>query len=93
VRATVPTTSGNKMVKDPNFLTNIENYIKKFNCEASYFTEIGGNRTMIFVLGLPSRDMVPTILEPLFLDLEANVEVHPAMNFDDVINTISILRL
>jgi hypothetical protein len=54
------------MVKDPNFLMNFENSIKKFNCEISYFTEIGGNRTMIFVLDLPSTGIVPTILDPLF---------------------------
>ncbi|WP_458746671.1 hypothetical protein [Candidatus Nitrosocosmicus sp. T] len=54
------------MVKDPNFLMNFEKSIKKFNYEISYFTEIGGNRTMIFVLDLPSTGIVPTIIEPLF---------------------------
>ena len=80
------------MVKDPNFLMNFENSIKKFNCEISYFTEIGGNRTMIFVLDLPSTGIVPTILEPLFQGFEANIEVHQAMNFDDVKNAISKLQ-
>jgi hypothetical protein len=66
VRAIIPVTTGNKMVKDPNFLRNIEDYIKKFNCEASYFTEVNGNRTMVFVLDLPSPDTIPAIAELLF---------------------------
>lgn len=80
------------MVKDPNFLKNIEDYIKKFNCEASYFTEMGGYRTMIFVMDLPNADMIPATLEPLFQGFEATVEVHPAMNFDDVKNAISKMQ-
>ena len=35
VRAMIPTTAGNKAVKDPNFLKTIEDYTKKYNCEAA----------------------------------------------------------
>jgi hypothetical protein len=89
VRAIIPVASGNKMVKDPNFLRNIEDYIKKFNCEASYFTEVNGNRTMVFVLDLPSPDIIPAIAEPLFQGYDATVEIHPAMNLDDLKKAIS----
>ena len=89
VRAMIPITTGNKMVKDPNFLKNIEDYIKKFSCEASYFTEVNGNRTMVFILDLPSSDMIPAIAEPLFQEFDANVEIHPAMNLDDLKKAIS----
>jgi hypothetical protein len=34
VRGMIPTPAGNKAVLDPNFLNKIEDYIKKFNCEA-----------------------------------------------------------
>ena len=84
VRAMIPTTAGNRMVKDPNFLKTIEDYTKKFNCEAAYFTEVNGNRTMVFVLDLQSPEMIPAIAEPLFQGYEANVEIHPAMNLDDL---------
>ena len=89
VRAMIPTVAGNKMIEDPNFLKNLEDYIKKFNCEASYFTEVNGNRTMVFVLDLPSSDMIPAIAEPLFQRYEANVEIHPAMNLEDLKKAIS----
>jgi hypothetical protein len=92
IRAMIPTTAGNKMVKDPNFLKTIEDYTKKFSCEAAYFTEVNGNRTMVFVLDLPSPDMIPNIAEPLFQAFDANVEIHPAMNLDDLKKAISRIQ-
>ena len=78
----IPTTAGNKAVKDPNFLKTIEDYTKKYNCEAAYFTEVNGNRTFVFVLDLPGPDMIPAIVEPLFQGFDANVEIHPTVNLD-----------
>lgn len=83
VRAMIPTTAGNKMVKDPNFLKTIEDFTKKFNCEVAYFTEVNGNRTRVFILDLPSSVMIQAIVEPLFQEFDTNVEIHPAMNLDD----------
>jgi hypothetical protein len=88
----IPTTTGNKTVNDPNFLKTIKDYTKKFNCEAAYFTEVNGNRTMVFVLDLPSSDMIHTIAEPLFQGFDANVEIHPAMNLDDLKKAISKIQ-
>src|SRR5689334_24438468 len=82
VIAMIPTTAGNKAVKDPNFLKTIEDYTKKYNCEAAYFTEVNRNRTFVFVLDLPSPDMIPAIVEPLFQGFDANVEIHPTVNLD-----------
>ena len=88
----IPTTAGNKMVRDPNFLKIIEDYTKKFNCEAAYFTEVNGNRTMVFILDLQSPDMIPATVEPLFQGFDANVEIHPAMNLDDLKKAISSIQ-
>jgi hypothetical protein len=54
-------------------------------------TEVNGNRTLVFVLDLPSSDMIPAIAGPLFQGFEANVEIHPGMNLDDLKTTISRL--
>jgi hypothetical protein len=83
VRAIIPTEAGNKMVKEPNFLANMENYIKANNVEAAYFMETGGERTTTFVMDMASADRMPAIAEPLFA-LGAKVEVHPAMTLDDL---------
>jgi hypothetical protein len=84
VRAKIPTEAGNKMVKDPEFIQNLEEYISKVKAEASYFFEADGNRVCAFVLNMDSVDMIPTIAEPLFQEMGANVEFHPVMSFDDL---------
>ena len=56
------------------------------------FTEVNGNRTMVLVLDLASPDMIPAIAEPLFQGYEANVEIHPAMNLDDLKKAISQMQ-
>ncbi|MGB7961014.1 MAG: hypothetical protein WCF46_14075 [Nitrososphaeraceae archaeon] len=89
----IPTVAGNKMVKDPNFLKNLEEYLQKFNCEAAYFTEVNGSRTMVLILDLPSTEMIPAIVEPLFQGFDANVEIHPAMNLDDLKKAISNMKV
>ena len=93
VRAMIPTVAGNRMVKDPNFLKNLEEYLQKFNCEAAYFTEVNGSRTMVLILDLPSTEMIPAIVEPLFQGFDANVEIHPAMNLDDLKKAISNMKV
>lgn len=83
VRAMIPTEAGNKMVQEPNFLANLESYVKTNNVEASYFLELNGDRTMVFIMDVSSVDRVPAIAEPLFM-MGAKVEFHPAMTLEDL---------
>jgi hypothetical protein len=84
VRAQVPTDAGNKLVKNPKFLQNLEDYMKKVNAEAAYFFEAGGERTFAFIINMDTADMIPSIAEPLFQDLGAKVEFHPVMLIGDL---------
>ena len=84
VRAQIPTEAGNKMVKNPKFLQNLEDYMKKVNAEAAYFFEAGGDRTFAFIVNMDSADVIPTIAEPLFQEYGAKVEFHPVMVLEDL---------
>ncbi|MGH9997520.1 MAG: hypothetical protein ACRD7F_05870 [Nitrososphaeraceae archaeon] len=84
VRAQISTDAGNKMVKNPKFLQNLEDYMKKVNAEAAYFFEAGGERTFAFIVNMDTADMIPSIAEPLFQDLGAKVEFHPVMVLGDL---------
>jgi len=84
VRAQIPTEIGNKIVKNPKFLQELENYIHKVKAEASYFFEAGGDRTFVFIVNIESAEMIPSIAEPLFQDIGAKVEFHPVMVFEDL---------
>jgi hypothetical protein len=83
VRTTLSTEAGNRAIKDPNFLSNLENFIRTNKVEQSYFFEANGERTLVFVLDLPSTDRIPSIAEPLFM-MGAKVEFHPVMTFEDL---------
>jgi len=84
IRAQISTDAGNRIVKNPKFIQNLEDYIKKVNAEASYFFEAGGDRTFVFIMNLESADMIPSVAEPLFQDFGAKVEFHPVMVFEDL---------
>ena len=84
VRAQISTDAGNRIVKNPKFIQNLEDYIKKINAEASYFFEAVGDRTFAFIVNLESADMIPSVAEPLFQDFGAKVEFHPVMVFEDL---------
>lgn len=83
IRVIIPTEAGNKAIKDPNFVKNIEDFINNTKAEAAYFTELNGDRTAIFILDMQSADMIPIIAEPFF-QIGAKVEFHPAMNLQDL---------
>ena len=47
-----PTKLGNKAVKDPNFIKNIQGFIENNKAEAAYFTELNGDRAGIFIIDM-----------------------------------------
>jgi hypothetical protein len=54
------------MVKNSNFIKETEEYIKKINAEAVYFTANEEERTAIFMADISSADQIPKVAEPLF---------------------------
>jgi hypothetical protein len=83
VRAQIPTEAGNRMMQNPNGMTEIEAYMKKANAENAYFFEAGGDRTMVFIVNMDRTDQMAVIAEPLFM-MGAKVEFHPVMLIDDL---------
>jgi hypothetical protein len=92
VRAKIPIDAGNKMVQDPNFLKNLEQYMNKVKPEAAYFMPIDGDRAMAFIININNDYEMPSIVEPLFQEMGAKVEVVPVVNFDDLKKGISQMR-
>lgn len=63
----------------------IGGFIEKFKPEATYFTEVDGERAGFFVFDMKSSDQMPEIAEAMF-DLGARVHVAPCMTPDDLKN-------
>jgi hypothetical protein len=49
-------------------------------------------RTMVLVMDLAGPDMILAIAEPLSKGYETHVEIHPAMNLDDLKKAISQMQ-
>jgi hypothetical protein len=88
IRASFPTEIGNQMVKDPNFLKNMEDYIKHIDAEAVYFTVYEGERTAYFVMEVPSPKEMFGICESLFM-MGAKVQRDMVMSLEDLKNGFS----
>ena len=86
VQATVPTVTGNELMKAGTFATRIQAILEDIRPEAAYFTEVGGSRTAFLIVDLPDASHIPAIGEPLFIGLNCSVEFHPVMLPEDLMN-------
>jgi len=90
-KITIPVESGNQAVKDGSIGTIIQRAAEAWRPEAMYFTTFDGQRTTFIVFDLPdSSDIVP-FAEPLFQELNANVQISPVMNGEDLQNGLGKL--
>jgi len=90
-KITMPVESGNQAVQDGSVGAIVQRVAERWKPEAMYFTTFDGQRTMFIVFDLPdSSDIVP-FAEPLFQGLNANVQISPAMNGDDLQNGLGKL--
>jgi hypothetical protein len=83
--------AGNRAVKDPNFIKNIQGFMDNNKAKAAYFTAVNGNRNAIFILDIPSADMMPVIAEPFF-QMGARVEFFRTMNLEELKKGLSAAR-
>ncbi len=83
VKATIPVEAGNALVRDYNFGQRMGQILADLKPEAAYFAAAGGQRTIYFVVNLSEGSQIPTIAEPLWLSLHANVEMIPVMSQED----------
>ena len=80
----VPVEAGNRTIKDGSIGALMQRAAERWKPEAMYFTAFDGARTAYIVFDLPdSSDMVP-FAEPFFQELNADVQIAPTMNGDDL---------
>jgi hypothetical protein len=84
MKVTLPVGTGKNGIQDGTFERIIGGTVSRLRPEATYFYPEHGHRTCIMVFDLKSPSDLPSITEPLFTDLNASVEMFPAMNADDL---------
>lgn len=83
-RATFPAEASNAAIKDGRLEKILQTMVDRLTPEACYFFAECGKRSAFVVFDMKDSSDIPSIAEPFFMELNANVEFAPVMNFDDV---------
>jgi hypothetical protein len=86
LKAVMPVESGNAAISDGSLPATIESILADLRPEAAYFAEENGKRTGYIFFDLKDPSQIPAVAEPWFLAFNAHVELHPAMNLEDLKN-------
>jgi hypothetical protein len=80
LKVTIPTTSGNKSIAEGKLPGVISRTLEELKPEAAYFTAWHGNRTALLFFDLKDATLMPSLVEPLFAGLDAEIDLVPVMN-------------
>lgn len=78
------TKAGNRAIEGGSMAKLIEATMDRIKPEAAYFHDQDGCRTATFYFDLKDPADIPSIAEPLFMGLEAEISMTPVMNADDL---------
>lgn len=84
MKVTLPVEAGNKALRDGVLPQMVEAMVKMTKPEASYFYAETGKRSMLFVFDMKDASQIPSIAEPFFTEMNAEVSFIPVMNADDL---------
>ena len=90
-RIQIPVEQGNRAIQDGSLPKVIQETAERWKPEAMYFTTFDGQRTAYVVFDMPDSSSLPVFSEPFFMGLNADVQIAPAMNGEDLQKGLSQL--
>ncbi|MFC8080052.1 hypothetical protein ACFUN8_31505 [Streptomyces sp. NPDC057307] len=78
------TEKANKAIADRTLPTTLKSVFDRIKPETAYFGSQDGMRTAYVVFDLKDASDIPSVAEPFFQDLGAEVTFQPVMNMDDI---------
>jgi len=84
LKFTLPVEKGNAAFKDGSLGKTLEATMAKIKPEAAYFGPSDGKRCGMMFFDLAEASQVVEIVEPLFANLNAAVEIIPVMTAEDL---------
>ena len=86
MKVAIPVETGNAAISDGSLGKTIESILADLKPEAAYFAGDNGKRTGFIFFDLRDASQIPAVAEPWFLAFDAHIELHPAMNLEDLKN-------
>jgi hypothetical protein len=83
-RISIPVEAGNRGIQSGSLQKVMQQTAERWKPEAMYFTTFDGKRTAFIVFDMPDSSAVPQFAEPFFMELDADVQLAPVMNGDDL---------
>jgi hypothetical protein len=87
----IDTEAGSRMIADGSMPQLMQETLGRLQPESAYFGPEGGTRTAFIVFDLKDPSQLPSLTEPLFSKLNAQVEMFPVMNQEDLQNGLQQL--
>jgi len=84
LKVTFDVETGNRAIEDGTLPKVMEETISRLKPEASYFFADGGDRAMLHVFDMKDSSQIPSVVEPLFFGMNAQVDLIPVMNYADL---------
>ena len=82
LRVYIPVEAGNAAIKSGSLAQTFQNFMEAAKPEAAYFVADGGERTAYCFFDLKQTSDIPSIAEPFFSNLQASIDVTPAMTIE-----------
>ena len=89
MKVTIPVDRGNAAIENGSLPKTIESILNDLKPESAYFTTIQGQRSGLIVFDLKDTSQIPSVAEPWFLAFNAQVELQPVMNQEDLKRAMS----
>ncbi|MFE9020510.1 hypothetical protein ACFYNL_18375 [Streptomyces sp. NPDC007808] len=84
LQAHLDTEKSNAVIRSGKMPQVVKGLMDKIKPESAYFTTDHGVRTMYMVFDLQDPSEMPSIAEPLFYELGADLDYTPVMNAEDL---------
>jgi hypothetical protein len=84
LKFTLPVEKGNEAFRDGTLAKTVESIMNTLKPEAAYFGSFDGKRGGMIFFNLSKPSQIVEVVEPFFLNLNAETEIVPVMNPDDL---------
>ncbi len=90
-RISIPAVTGNRAIADGSIARLMQDAAERWKPEGMYFTTFEAKRTAYMVFDMTDASDIPPFAEPFFQGLDADVEILPVMNGEDLQRGLSRL--
>jgi hypothetical protein len=84
--------AANEAINQGRLQKIVEQTSKLIAAEASFFYAENGYRTALFIFDMKDSSMIPSIAEPFFTELNAKVELFPAMDTSEMVKGLDMWK-